>query len=106
MAFGDIAARQAAAEGMIGPEGLGTGDTAPEELPPEEVAGQPGAADLEEGLSMVEAALEGMDPKVGEDIRVHLNAIRDLASADVAPMAAERPMPEDGEIPEEPKIEA
>lgn len=104
--MGGMNARQAAAESLIGPEGLGAGATAPEDLPPEEGAGQPGAVDLESGLSMVETALEAMDPKIAEDIRVHVNAIRDLAAADVAPMAAERPLPEEGEIPEEPKIEA
>ena len=88
----------------------GAGGAAPEEAPmeeapPEEGGGPPpmeeaGPPDLDTALGGVEGALEGMPPEVAEEIRVHLNAIRELAAQGAPPM--EPPMeapPAEGALP-------
>jgi len=70
------------------------GGGAPGELPPDEGAppdpaleGEepmpeelPGPPDLDTALAGVEGALEGMSPEAAEEIRTHLNAIREIAA--------------------------
>ena len=85
--------------------GGGAPEEAPmEEAPPEEGGGPPmeaaGPPDLDTALGGVEGALEGMPPEVAEEIRVHLNAIRELAAQGAPPM--EPPMeapPAEGAMP-------
>ena len=45
---------------------------------PEEPLGPP---DIDSALAGVEGALEGLDPEVAEEVRNHLNAIRELVSS-------------------------
>ena len=83
MALSDSFARSQAAQSMIG--GMGG---APEEMIPPEMAGEemaaPPAPDLESSLAGVEAAIEGMEPTQAEEIRTHLNAIREVAAREGA----------------------
>ena len=111
MPMGGLDARSAAAEGMMGGgAGLDAGMPDPGMMAPEDGGGMPPppGGDLEGALAGVEAALEGMPPEQAEEIRGHLNAIRDVAAKDTGPaMAAEDtppPPPGGDEIPEEPKI--
>ena len=76
--LGDLLARSQAAGGMMResqpPEPSMTEEGAElPEAPAEEDA-------LEGALAQVDAAVEGMDAGIAEEIRGHLNAIRDLAS--------------------------
>lgn len=76
--MGDMMARAQAAQGMMrggAEEGAGM---PPEELMAEEASAPP-AMDLEGALAGVEAAIEGEAPEKAEEIRVHLNAIREIA---------------------------
>ncbi len=55
----------------------------PEEMPVDEMGGMgapPEPADLDTALGGVEAALEGLVPEAAEEIRTHLNAIREIAA--------------------------
>jgi hypothetical protein len=83
-----------------------------EEMPPEE--GQP--QDLDTALGTVENALEGLPPEAAEEIRIHLNAIREVAAkagatggampgmeAAAPEPAGAAPMP-GGPAPEEPAL--
>lgn len=78
----DLAALLGAGGGAPPPSGEPMGGEMPpepmpgEEMPPEE--GQP--QDLDTALGGVENALEGLPPEAGEEIRVHLNAIREIAA--------------------------
>lgn len=97
----------------------------PAELPPELMAGglEGGAVspmeaeappDIEGALAGVEAALGEMPPEQAEEVRVHLNAIRDIVAGGVAPPAEEvapevpAPGPESGmtDAGMEPRIQA
>lgn len=66
---------------------LGGGAPGPAEAPAEEMPVEPGAEeppappDLDTALAGVEASLEGMPPETAEEIRTHLNAIRELAAS-------------------------
>ena len=53
----------------------------------------PGPPDLDTALGGVEGALEGMPPETAEEIRVHLNAIREIAAQGSAPMAPAEEVP-------------
>ena len=72
----------------------GAGSGAPAELPMEEAGGAPpmpeegmgGPPDLDTALGGVESSLEGMPPETAEEIRVHINAIRELAAQGAPPM--------------------
>lgn len=82
------------------------GGASPEPMP-DEGAPMPeegGAPDLDTALAGVEGALEGMPPEAAEEIRTHLNAIREIAAQgggappaampmDAGPMAGEAPPP-------------
>lgn len=53
----------------------------PEEMPVDEMGGMPPEPmDLESSLAGVEGALEGLAPEAAEEIRTHLNAIREIAA--------------------------
>lgn len=64
------------------PEGMPPeGGMPPEEMPPEEMGGEaPPAQDFETALGGVEASLEGLPAEAAEEIRVHLNACREIAA--------------------------
>jgi hypothetical protein len=76
------------------------------EMPPE--AGMEGAPpepmDLESALGGVETALEGLAPEAAEEIRTHLNAIREIAATgggappleEMPPMEGAPPAPDGG----------
>lgn len=49
--------------------------------------------DIEQGLSIIEGYAETVDPSTGDQIREHVNAIREL-TANAAP-AEEAPLPEE-----------
>lgn len=65
-------------------------------LPPEGAGGPEGPADLDTALGGVEAALAGVPEEDAEEIRNHLNAIREIAarSGGGAPMP-----PDEGAMP-------
>lgn len=101
----DLLARQNAAGGMMRETEAPEPGLAPEEGIPEAPAA-PAGGGVEDALAMLETALEGMDPKMAEEIRTHVNAIREIASQDVGPaMAEQEPPAEEGAAPEEPKIQ-
>ena len=78
----DLAALLGAGGGAPPPGGMPMDEGMPpegmpgEEMPPEEG----GAQDLDTALGSVENALEGLPPEAGEEIRIHLNAIREIAA--------------------------
>jgi hypothetical protein len=95
----------------------GMGGGAPGEMPPEEGAMPPGGEmppgeegmeapqppDLDTALGGVETALEGLPPEAAEEIRIHLNAIREIAASgggapptEPPPMEGAMPMPDAG----------
>jgi hypothetical protein len=69
----------------------------PAEMPVEEGGGAPPAADLDSALGGIEASLEGMPPEAAEEIRTHLNAIREIAAQAGTQQAP--PMMEEGAPP-------
>jgi len=95
------------------PEEAIAGEATPEELPPELAGGgetmpEEGPADIDMALANVEAAIEALEPQVQEEVRTHLNAIRDLVgegggSAEEAPPAQEGGSPADLIVPPAPK---
>lgn len=114
MGLKDLLARATAAGGgmrgggappPMGPEG------APEEMPPEMMAeegapppdegmGEPG--DLDTALAGIESAIAELSPEAQEEIRSHINAIRDIAAGGEGEAAPEE-MPPAPEAPiEEP----
>ena len=93
---GGMPGEMPAEEGAMPPEG---------EMPPEagpEVAPEP--VDLESALGGVETALEGLAPEAAEEIRTHLNAIREIAATgagapppeEMPPMEGAPPAPDGG----------
>lgn len=94
----DLMARSQAAGGMMG--GMGA---PPEELPGPTPETEPGgeAPDVEAGLSMVEAYAEGIDPATGDQVREHVNAIREL-TANAVP--GDAPPPDGAEIAAGPEL--
>lgn len=82
MALGDMMARSQAAQGMIRGGAEGGEGLPPEAGLPEEAGleAAPPAVDLESALAGVEAAIEGEAPEKAEEIRTHLNAIREIAA--------------------------
>lgn len=76
----------AAPEGGEAPMDLAAllgGGASPEPMPDEGAPMPPdagGAPDLDTALAGVEGALEGMPPEAAEEIRTHLNAIREIAA--------------------------
>ena len=80
MGLSDMLARAQAAQGMVGGGGGGAGAPADMGMPSPDEAAPPQPPDLESALAGVESAVEGMDPKMGDEIRTHLNAIREIAS--------------------------
>ena len=97
------------------PEEALAGEAPPEELPPELAGGgeempapEEGPADIDMALANVEAAIEALEPQVQEEVRTHLNAIRDLVgegggSAEEAPPMPEGGPPADLVVPPAPK---
>lgn len=63
---------------------------------PGEEGGAPQPPDLDTALGGVESALDGIPPEAAEEIRVHLNAIREIAS---------RGGQEQGEAPSGPEVD-
>lgn len=130
----DLLARSKAAKGSqkeLPPEEEMPVDAPPVEAPPEEAlagaggeemppplpggdGGMPpmpeegGPPDIDMALANVEASLEGLSPEVQEEVRTHLNAIRDLVGGSEAPPSEEPPpvddvaeaMPPDAKSPE------
>lgn len=113
MPLSRMLARSKAARSMMG------GAPAPEEMPPEEegpplppelgpepqgpAAESVPAEDLEGALAGVEASIEGLDPEKAEEVRMHLNAIRELVASggeqappEGAPPPGEEPPPPPG----------
>lgn len=87
----DLMARSAAAGGMAG----AMPEMSPGALPSPTPESEPGqeAPDIEQGLSIIEGYAESVDPTTGDQIREHVNAIREL-TADSAPATeAAEPMP-------------
>lgn len=85
-------------EGEMGMEGM-----------PPEAGADAGGTDIEMALAGVDAALQGMPPQDAEEVRTHMNAIREIvargASSGAPPMepqpapGAGMGMPESGVIP-------
>lgn len=66
---------------LLGAAGGGPPPEMPDEGAPPEAGGMPPEPmDLEGALAGVDSALQGMPPEQAEEIRVHLNAIRDIAA--------------------------
>ena len=86
----DMMARAAAAQGGMADPGMGGG------MPPEGEEQMGAPMDIESALSGVEQALVGMNESVVSDIRVHLNAIRELVAQDGGGVEAP---PEEGAAP-------
>lgn len=103
----DLLARQSAAGGMMREAPNPEAGAPPEAGLPEEMAmpeTEPGA-EVENALGMLEAAIQAMDPALQEEIRTHVNAIREIATQDTGPAIAEQAPAPEGQAPEEPKIE-
>lgn len=77
------------------------------DMPPVEEAMPQLGGDIESALAGVEAAAEGLAPDVAEEVRSHVNAIREAVSKDAGPAEAlgSAPLAPEGEVPEEPKIQ-
>ena len=72
----------------------------PMPMPGEEEMEAPQPPDLETALGGVETALEGLAPEAAEEIRTHLNAIREIAaSGGESPMPMGEPPPMEGAPP-------
>lgn len=99
----DLMARSQAAGGLMGgmPE-----MSDPAALPSPTPESEPGmeAPDVEQGLSIIEAHAESVDPATGDQIREHVNAIREL-TANSAPAEEMAPMPEEAPPMEAPPEE-
>jgi hypothetical protein len=89
----DLMARSSAAGGMMGAGDMGAD---PSMLPGPTPETEPDAesVDLEAGASIIEAFADSVDPQTGDQIREHLNAIRELAAEGVPTEEAE-PSPEE-----------
>lgn len=80
----ELMARGDAAGGMMrdaGGPGSSMGGEENNEMPPE---AQP-SDDLDGALAQVESVVEGMNPDVADQVREHLNAIRDIVASAGAP---------------------
>ena len=105
MALSDMLARAQAAQGIMGaggpPSDLGVETGAP---PEEGLEGEAPAMDLESALAGVEGAIIGLDPAAAEEVRTHLNAIREIAGQPGGEEVAEEPLAEntEGDMPVEP----
>lgn len=86
----DLMARSQAAGGMMG----GMPEADPSALPSPTPESEPGmeAPDIEQGLSIIEGYADTVDPSTGDQIREHVNAIREL-TANAAPVE-EGPAPD------------
>lgn len=91
-----------AEEGALPPQAPMPGE---EGMPGEGEMEPPQPPDLETALGGVETALEGLPPESAEEIRTHLNAIREIAASGGAgampmgeppPMEGATPMPDGG----------
>ena len=95
---GDMGGLAALLGGAAGGAPPGGEEPMPEEMPVDEMGGMPpGPADLDTALGGVEGALEGMPPEAAEEIRTHLNAIREIAAkagTQQAPPEEAQPTPE------------
>ena len=93
--LGDLMARSQAAQGMMSPGGDAIDPSAVMPEPTAEGEPQEGAPDIEAGASIIEAAADQMDPSAGDQVREHLNAIREIAAnaapSQVPEMPAEPP---------------
>jgi hypothetical protein len=79
--FDPMAARSAAAGQMMG-GGMPPGDAMP--APEEPLASSlenPAGDDVESAIADLEAAVQQLDPQQADEIRQHLNAIREIASS-------------------------
>jgi hypothetical protein len=88
----DLMARSSAAGGMMGPEGMADPSMLPAPTPETEPDEE--SVDLEAGASIIEAFADSVDPQTGDQIREHLNAIRELA-AEGMPTEEAEPSPEE-----------
>lgn len=75
----DLAALLGAGGGAPPPGDMPMDEGMPPQGPEEEMA-EGGPQDLDTALGGVENALEGLPPEAGEEIRIHLNAIREIAA--------------------------
>lgn len=103
----DLMARSQAAGGLMG--GMPEADPAALPSPTPESEPEMEAPDVEQGLSIIEAHAESVDPATGDQIREHVNAIRELTanSAPAGEPAMEEPLPEEAPMeapPEEPML--
>ena len=79
MGMSDMLARAQAAQSMMKPDG-GPSPDAEAGLPPDAAGLEAPPVDLEGALSSVESATETMNPDDAEEIRTHVNAIREIAA--------------------------
>lgn len=93
----ELMARGDAAGGMMrdsgGPGSSMGGDQNSDDMPPE---AQP-SDDLDGALAQVESVVEGMNPDVADQVREHLNAIRDIVASAGAPKGGPDQMEPDGD---------
>jgi hypothetical protein len=90
----DLMARGDAASGMMRDSGPMAGPAGPDSAGEEASEG----ADIEGALAQLESALDGMSPKLADECRTHINAIRDIISQEAPPdmeESADGPPPED-----------
>lgn len=85
----ELLARSQAAGQMISPPSAPTEE--PERAPEEEAPIEAAPADLDSALAWVDSALEGLDPKTAEEVRVHLNAIREIVANEPGPANGQPP---------------
>ena len=98
MGLSDMMARGAAAQSLMNsaPSGMPPAGPAMDEAPMPEDQEPP---DINSALDEVEASLDGMDSSIAEEVRTHLNAIRELVSQDVGAGGAPPDASLDASIP-------
>lgn len=85
--LGDLMARGEAAGGMM--RDIPAGPPPTDTMETEETGEQAGTGDLDAALAQVESAVEGLNPDIADQVRDHLNAIRELVAS--APEAKSGP---------------
>jgi hypothetical protein len=93
----ELMARGDAAGGMMRDGGMAPGGE--NDAPPPDIESQP-SDDLDGALAQVESVVEGLNPDIADQVRDHLNAIRELVASAGAPKGGpDQAEPDGDELP-------